>query len=204
MSGQRIAAIVLAAGGSRRLGSAKQLLRDSQGHSLLVRIVREAIDAGCDPVVVVLGAQAAEVREVLGVLEVRAIEPVIFVDNAHWTDGMSSSIRCGIDHIASSSCTATLLLACDQPAVSAAHLRALLAEHRTRGERVVSVYEGVCGIPAVWPRTDWHALRALHGDRGARSLLRGDEPAIPLANGALDLDTPEDVSHWRALDSEHD
>jgi len=198
MSGHRIAAIVLAAGASRRLGTAKQLLRDAQGDSLLVRIVHHAIEAGCDPVVVVLGAQAEEVREVL------AGEAVVCVDNAHWADGMSSSIRYGIDHIASSTCSAMLLLACDQPAVSAEHLRLLLAEHRTRGERVVSVYEGVRGIPAVWPRMDWTALRALHGDRGARSLLRGDEPAIALANGALDLDTPEDVSHWRAVGSEHD
>jgi len=198
MSEHRIAAIVLAAGASRRLGTAKQLLRDARGDSLLVRIVRDAVEAGCDPVVVVLGAQAEDVREVL------ADEPVICVDNAHWTDGMSSSIRCGIDQIASSTCSAMLLLACDQPAVSAEHLRVLLAEHRTRGERVVSVYEGVRGIPAVWPRTDWSGLRALHGDRGAKSLLRGDESAIALAYGALDLDTPEDVYLWRAADKAGD
>jgi CTP:molybdopterin cytidylyltransferase MocA len=198
MTTHRIAAIVLAAGASRRLGTAKQLLRKANGESLLVRIVRDAVDAGCDPVVVVLGAQADDVREVL------AQEPAVCVYNPLWTDGMSSSIRAGIDHVASSACTAVLLLACDQPAVSASHLRALLEQHRMRGERVVSVYEGVHGIPAVWPRSDWSGLRALHGDRGAKSLLRGDEPAITLAQGALDLDTPEDVYLWRAADSDTD
>lgn len=198
MTTHQIAAIVLAAGASRRLGSAKQLLRDAHGESLLVRIVRDAIGAGCDPVVVVLGAHADDVREVL------ADEPVICVENPHWSDGMSSSIRCGIDYLAPSACSAVLLLACDQPAVTAAHLRALLETHAVRGERVVSVYAGVRGIPAVWPRADWNGLRALHGDRGAKSLLRGDEPAIALDHGALDLDTPEDVYLWRAADLDVD
>lgn len=194
MTAHRIAAIVLAAGASRRLGTAKQLLRDAHGESLLVRIVRDAIQAGCDPVVVVLGAHADDVRALL------LNESAICIDNPHWADGMSSSIRCGIDQIASSSCSAVLLLACDQPATTAAHLRSLLEAHHTHGERVVSLYAGVRGIPAVWPRADWHGLRALHGDRGAKALLQGDEHAISLAHGALDLDTPEDVKRWRATD----
>jgi molybdenum cofactor cytidylyltransferase len=63
---------------------------------------------------------------------------------------------------------------------------------------VVSSYDGAHGIPAVWPRADWPALRQLSGDRGAKALLRGDEAAVPLAGGALDLDTPDDVQRWRA------
>ncbi len=194
MTGHRIAAIVLAAGASRRLGTAKQLLRDANGESLLVRLVRDAAAAGCAPIVVVLGAHADDVREVL------AETSVTCVDNPQWTEGMASSIRVGVDHVVESSCSAVLLLACDQPAVSATHLQSLLTEHQRSGARVVSEYNGARGIPAVWPRADWSDLRALEGDRGAKALLRGDEPAIALALGALDLDTPEDVYLWREAD----
>ncbi len=186
----RIAAIVLAAGASRRLGAVKQLLRDADGQALLPRLVRDAGAAGCAPVIVVLGAHADTVRPLLDDASAHIVE------NTAWIDGMAGSIRAGLDALESSACSAAVLLACDQPAVNAEHLRALLAAHAEHGGRVVSRYDGVSGIPAVWPRADWPALRALTGDRGARSLLHGDETAVDLPDGALDLDTPRDVARW--------
>ena len=194
-----VAALILAAGASRRLGTAKQLLSTPAGDLLLRDVVRTAHEAGIAPIVVVYGAHASEVRAVLDALpEAWAVRAV---HNAEWATGMAASIRHGLDALTPTDCTAALLLACDQPAVHAAHLRALLATHAEGGGRVVSTYDGVSGIPAIWPREDWPALGALEGDRGAKGLLRGDEPSIPLPHGALDLDTPADVAAWRALRS---
>lgn len=196
MSDRPVAAVVLAAGAARRLGAVKQLLRDEHDVPLTARVATVALEAGCDPVLVVTGSAAdaveAAVRETLGDDARRAT----FVRNAAWADGLSTSIRAGIE--AAGDAGAVLLLAADQPAVTADHLRALLAAYVRQGSRVVSSYDGARGIPAVWPRADFAALCALRGDRGAKALLRGDEPAIPLADGALDLDTPEDVYRWRA------
>lgn len=189
-----VAALLLAAGASRRLGAPKQLLRDAQGHTVLVQTIRAAIAAGCAPVVVVLGAHAADVQRLLST-EVPN-EDVSVVLNAEWETGMATSLRCGLDAIATSTVTAALLLACDQPAVSTEHLRALIAAYGASGGRVVSHYGQVAGVPVLWPRDDWAAMRALTGDRGARALLRGDERGVALPGGALDLDTPADVARW--------
>jgi molybdenum cofactor cytidylyltransferase len=208
----RVAAIVLAAGASRRLGAAKQLLREADGGALLVRLVRDALEAGCAPVVVVLGANAEEVSALLrssGLVAARsesmARDPVARVDvqlvlNPDWSLGLASSLRCGLSALEEGECTAALLLACDQPAAGATHFEALLATHAAVGARVASEYAGVLGIPAIWPRDDWAAMRELTGDRGARSLLRGDEARVELVGGALDLDTPDDVARWRGTD----
>jgi CTP:molybdopterin cytidylyltransferase MocA len=190
------------------MGSAKQLLRDANGEALLVRLVRDAREGGCAPVVVVLGAYAESVRDVLRDAlhdKVRDVRPdnagdaelVVCVENVDWAEGMSGSIRAGLQAIESGTATAVMLLTCDQPSVDVGHIRALLAAHEDHGERVVSQYDGVCGIPAIWPRAEWPLLASLEGDRGARSLLRGDETAVPLSGGAMDLDTPEDVYRWR-------
>ena len=190
-----VAAVLLAAGASSRLGSPKQLLQDGHGNALLVRLARDARNAGCDPVLVVTGAHAAAVTQLL------TDEAVTCVHNPEWARGMAHSIAAGVRALEPRDDAALLLMACDQPAVTSAHLAALVAEFRRRGERVVSAYETngrtVHGIPAVWPRADWSALARLEGDRGARSLLRGDERAIALAGGALDLDTAPDVARWR-------
>ncbi len=191
-----MAAVLLAAGASRRMGSAKQLLRDASGEALLVRLVRDAIAGGCAPVVVVLGAYAESVREVLrDALHDSA--SVTYAENAEWAEGMSGSIRVGLQVVEPSAATAMMLLTCDQPSVDVAHVRALLDAHANHGGRVVSKYDDVCGIPAIWPRSEWPLLASLKGDRGARSLLRGNETAVPLPGGAMDLDTPEDVYRWR-------
>lgn len=190
MSARTIPAVVLAAGASRRLGEPKQLLRDAHDTAVLTHVVQAALDGGCAPVIVVLGATSDDVRTV--------VPPgAECVENAQWANGMSTSIRVGVHAIGHSPASGLLLLACDQPAVTAAHVRALCEAHAGHGERVVSEYDGVFGIPAVWPRADWDALAALTGDRGAKGLLRGIEDAIPLPDGARDLDTPEDVAAWR-------
>jgi CTP:molybdopterin cytidylyltransferase MocA len=191
-----VAALLLAAGASRRLGAVKQLLRDEHDVPLTARLAKTALEAGCVPVLVVTGSAAEEVERAVREALDDDTTGVTFVRNAAWAEGMATSIRAGVE--AAGASDAVLLLAADQPAVTAAHLRALLAAHARHGGRVVSTYDGVHGIPAVWPRADHAALCALTGDRGAKAVLRGDEDAIPLAGGALDLDTPEDVWRWRA------
>jgi CTP:molybdopterin cytidylyltransferase MocA len=190
-----IAAVLLAAGASSRLGEPKQLLHGAHGDALLVRLAHDARTAGCDPVLVVTGAHAAAVTQLL------ADAPVTCVRNPEWALGMAHSIAVGVRALEPSDAPALLLMACDQPAVNATHLARLVAEFRRRGERVVSAYDAhgrtVHGIPAAWPRADWPALASLTGDRGARSLLTGEERAVALADGALDLDTAPDVARWR-------
>jgi CTP:molybdopterin cytidylyltransferase MocA len=192
----RIAAALLAAGGSRRLGTPKQLLRADDDVPLLVSLTQALLACDVTSVCIITGHAANDVRAL-----VRHALPTIlhnrvrWIHNADWTEGMASSIRAAV--AAAGDADGLLLLACDQPAVTTPHLQTLLHRFARTGERVVSSYGETRGIPAVWPRADLATLGALIGDRGAKGLLRGDELAVPLPNGALDLDTPEDVAQWR-------
>lgn len=181
----RIAAVVLAAGASRRLGSPKQLamLGDER---LLERAVRLARAAGCSPVIVVLGA---EHERVLADCRLGDAVPVI---HDKWEEGMGSSIRLGVR--ACEAAAGVVVMTCDQPAVTVKHLQLLM-----RGTNVkASSYAGRKGVPAFFPARYFGELKALGGDLGARELLRSAD-AVDLEGGELDVDTVEELERARSL-----
>ena len=201
----RVAGVVLAAGASRRLGVAKQLLLDESGRAMVVRAALALRTAGCEPVMVVTGAAHELVSQALESLDVAVVY------NPGWSEGMGSSIRQAMvwldEQSAGSSIDAVIIAACDMPGVTTEHVTSMLSVFHAEGLRVASGYdaesgERVLGIPALFPKGDWSALRGLSGDRGARGLLAdADTSVVELPDGAFDLDTSSDVERWRARKS---
>lgn len=186
---RKVAAVVLAAGASTRLGEPKQMVVLG-GETLLERSVRVAREAGCSPVVVVLGAGYAYVLDhsLLG-----DAEPVI---NEEWEKGMGSSIRLGVQTLetVAKGVEGVVLMTCDQPAVTAQHLRLIAAKDEIKASR----YVGRNGIPAYFPAEYFGSLVTLRGDVGARELLI-DARYEGLERGELDVDTREDLERARML-----
>jgi CTP:molybdopterin cytidylyltransferase MocA len=189
-----VAGIVLAAGASRRLGQPKQLLM-LDGETLLERAIRQAAESGADPVFVILGAHSEQIRATV------SLTHAIPVLNSAWEQGIASSIQAALGALDASAPQASgaLILTCDQPRLTAAHLRALLqafAAHPAPAI-VASAYAGILGIPAVFPRQVFADLRALRGDKGARALLMHPPCpllALPFLGGDIDIDEPADLA----------
>jgi CTP:molybdopterin cytidylyltransferase MocA len=180
-----VAAVVLAAGASSRLGEAKQLVRLG-AENLLERAVRVARDAECSPVVVVLGASAALIQARCG------LDDAVIVVNHDWAEGMGSSIPVGVGVLRD--VDGCVVMTCDMPAVTAEHLRGLMAS----GELTASSYAGRRGVPAYFPVASFSLLMELHGDVGARDLLRSAR-CVELSGGELDVDTEKDLARAREL-----
>lgn len=173
------------------MGQSKQLM-ELDGEAMVHRAARMALQAGCDPTLVVLGCGAEAVGAALAGL------PCTKVVNQDWVEGMASSIRAGL-HAVPHHAVAALLLACDQPAVDTEFLRLMIKDSHLEPERVLAAaYAGVAGIPALFPRRCFESLKALRGDRGARPLLeQADVLSLPLLGGEMDLDTILDYEETR-------
>jgi xanthine/CO dehydrogenase XdhC/CoxF family maturation factor/CTP:molybdopterin cytidylyltransferase MocA len=186
------AVVILAAGGSRRLGRPKQLV-EIEGQSLVRRAAETALSAGSGSVHVVVGAEIDRVRTALDGL------PVELVVNEAWREGVASSIRAAIEAIERRDRpveTLTLML-CDQPGVDADVLRRLLDAYRmTRAPVVASRYPEGPGVPALFHAELFSALKSLDGDVGARQLIRHlDREVVTIPFAVLgDVDTAEDVA----------
>ncbi len=157
------------------------------GETLLERAVRVAREAGCAPVVVVLGAAAEQVatRCDLG--------GAVLVMNSSWEGGMASSIRVGVGAVGGAD--GVVLMTCDQPAVTVEHLLVLTAA----GEVTASAYAGRRGVPAYFPAASFSALMELRGDAGARELLRGwrgSRPAVELVVDTVGKPGPGGRAVW--------
>jgi CTP:molybdopterin cytidylyltransferase MocA len=190
-----VAAIILAAGASRRLGTPKQLI-PYQGTTLLERAVDCARRAGTSPILVVLGANAD------AILETCSLEGSIVVQNQDWSFGMASSLQTGIQALErhAPGIAATLVLTCDQPALTVEHLKELVRTALIDNQPCASQYAGRNGVPAVFPSAFFPSLSSLQGDAGARSLLaRPGVHAIPFPGGELDIDSPADLERLRTL-----
>jgi molybdenum cofactor cytidylyltransferase len=172
------AAVVLAAGASTRLGEPKQLVKIG-GETLLERAVRAAREAGCSPVIVV-------VHDAALIEPMQAQGAQVLLNRRHY-EGMSTSIHVGVRWAEGMKADGVVLMVCDQPAVTAEHLRKLMAA----SEVTASAYAGRRGVPAYFPAGAFPELMELRGDAGARELLRG-APAVELVDGELDVDTAAD------------
>lgn len=193
----RCAAIVLAAGASSRLGEPKQLLQIN-GESLVRRTVRLVIEAGCSPVIVVLGAYAEKIKPELNDLV------AVIVENAQWTEGMGSSICCGIASLQANRPEKVLISVCDQPELSAELLVALIAAQSGDWLVAASQYNGALGVPAVFCSSLFPQLQALTGDRGARALIAEFADRVnpvDFPGGGFDVDTAKDAIRLSHLNS---
>lgn len=189
-----VAAIIVAAGSSSRLGRPKQLLI-IDGEPLLQRAIRIALEAGASPVFVVLGAHREAIKESVNLISAS----IVF--NDEWQEGIASSIRAGMLLVQNNApdTDGILLMTCDQPRITSANLRAIISTFQAQSQPAVtaSSYAGVYGIPAIFPPIAWSDLLALHGDKGARSLFLAPPwplVSVPLAGGEIDIDRPEDLS----------
>ena len=186
-----IAGLVLAAGAGRRYGMAKALA-EWDGRLLVRRAAETLRDAGCAPVVVVVGARAADVRA--------AAPELTCVENPQWPTGMASSLRTGLAELAGTPAEAAVVLLVDMPGVTSSAVRRLAA---IAGPEALAMggYGDRRGHPVLLGRRHWAGVAAaVTGDRGARDYLRahaGQVRVVPVGDVAddADLDVPTGLSH---------
>lgn len=191
MDMMQVGIVVLAAGGSSRLGSPKQLLA-YKGKTLLRHTLEVAMQAKSGTVIAVLGAYAERMQGETDGLQVHV------VTNAGWQDGIASSIRCGVDAACATMphCEAIIIMLCDQPFVNAKLLHKLVASAREADVLIAACsYGNTIGVPALFKQELFCELQQLAGDTGARALMRKYADrliAVPFAEGDKDIDTEDD------------
>jgi molybdenum cofactor cytidylyltransferase len=194
-----IAAVVLAAGASRRFGAANKLLASIDGRTLVERVVDALFAGGVDEIVVVTGCDRAAVEAALAGREVR------FADNPRWETGMGSSIAAGIAALGRDA-PGAFVVPGDLALLSPQLVAQLVAAFAAAGGRRIVFPTNTAGEqrnPVAWPRRYFAALCALPPGAGAKSLLieaRAEWLPVPVKRDAElgDVDTPGDLEAARA------
>lgn len=188
-----VAGLVLAAGAGRRFGSPKALLTRADGRRYVDHAVASLRDAGCNPVVVVVGAAGESVRDLL------AAAPVRIVDCPTWSQGMGESLRAGLAALDGLACETVVVTLVDLPDVGSDVVARLVAAASDSGPSALvrAAYKGRPGHPVVLGRDHWSGIREMaEGDRGARDYL-ATHPHRTVECGDLatgrDVDTPQDL-----------
>ena len=192
-----IAALVLAAGQSSRMGGANKLLAEVDGVPMALRAVNAALASKAASVTVVLGHEGEKVEALL------AGRRIDIVRNAEFAQGLSSSLRAGIAALPAEA-EAVMVLLADMPRISAVQVDRLIdAFDAKQPAIVVPQWKGKRGNPILWPREFFAPMQALGGDQGARGLLEahaGRIRYIGMDDDAIhaDVDTPNGL---RALEA---
>lgn len=192
-----IAAVVLAAGASTRMGRNKLLL-ELNGETVVRRAARTAIAAGLDPVVVVTGHARDEVESELHGLRCRR------VFNGEYAKGTHTSVEAGIGGVVDDSCAAAIVMLADMPLVTPSMLRALTERYRESGAPLAaSRYGGEVNAPPIlYDRRLFDELRNMDARCGREVVRRHRHEAVEVAwpaEAARDLDRPEDYEWIREV-----
>jgi nicotine blue oxidoreductase len=209
-----VAGLLLAAGGGRRLGGRPKALLRHRGRPLVEHAVGALRAGGCARVHVVLGAQAARVREEA------LLSGCVLVDNPAWQEGMGSSLRAGLASLTApapagtggrqsgtgpcrasdAGIRAALVLLVDQPGVGAAAVTRVLSAYDSPASLAAAAYHGQRGHPVLFGADHWAGITAsARGDRGARAYLAAHRDALTLVECAdvaepYDIDTAGDLA----------
>ena len=187
----KIGLIILAAGASTRLGNAKQFLI-FRGETLLRRIVREAVESICQPVIVVLGKDAREFENHLKGFN------VCIAQNKNWERGMGTSINAGIEKLLDTDqeTEGVVLTVCDQPFLTNSIINQLTETfYQNQALIAASAYNETLGVPALFSRKLFPELANLKSTGGAKEIIKrfSDEVvSVDFPQGAIDIDTMED------------
>lgn len=187
--------VVLAAGSSRRFGEPKQLLM-WKGEPLIRHVVRSAIQARLSPVVVVVGSSGAEIQSVLKDPSLR------IVINDHWMEGMSTSIKVGLEELMAEA-GGVVFLQADQPQIPPSLIRSLVEAHQARLNPIIAPQiDGQRGNPVLFDADTFPDLLTIQGDVGGRALFsRYPVEWMSWHDSKLliDIDSPEDYQKFLCM-----
>ncbi|HLF64763.1 MAG TPA: nucleotidyltransferase family protein [Saprospiraceae bacterium] len=180
--------LILAAGESRRYGSAKQLAV-IEGEPMIRRVVRNLLDPDKYELVVILGAREELIRPTIADLEVE------IVLNMDWKSGIALSIQAGASHVKSKypQARGIVIVLGDQWRIRKEHIKELIAQAEASHSIVAMNYDGCAGVPVYFPKDTWSLFSLLQGDEGAKKILESMEDVIliDIPEAKIDLDFPE-------------
>ena len=192
--GPAIGGILLAAGQSRRMGSANKMLVDVDGVPMVVHAARAMLNSNVSPVIVVLGHESEQVENALKEMDLR------FVRNPDYTDGLSTSLRAGLSALPAI-CDGAVVALGDMPSVRAGDLNILIDEFDPGAGQsiIVPTHAGKRGNPVLWARRYFEEISSVSGDVGARHLIGANADQVHEVSTVnpgvlIDLDTPEAVA----------
>lgn len=189
------AGVILAAGGSERLESPKQLL-DWQGKPFIRQVAESALEGGLSPLNIITGAYHDQVAEVLADL------PVKIVQNTHWQEGQSTSLKLGINTLPED-CNSVMFLLSDQPQIPSQLIIELLERFwQNRIAITAPIIDGQRGNPLIFSRETFSALSAVSGDRGGRAIINQfDVDWLPWIDRRILMDVDRPGDYEKLLDA---
>ncbi len=169
-----------------------------QGKTLLEHAADTANDSEAGPVIVVLGAHAEELEKLIDQKKLHIVE------NKDWQEGLSSSIRCGLQTLKRVALLSdgVILMVCDQPFINPGILNDMIASQKKTGKGIIACqYDNAVGTPVLFYKKYFPELLELKGDKGAKMIIEkfaADLATVTFEKGSIDIDNEDD---YRALNS---